>query len=239
MTETMIKKLFEVGAHYGYSRSRRNPSIAKFIFGQKNKNDIFDLELTQKQFVNAMDAIEKTAATGKNILFVAGKNEARIIVRNGAEKVDQPFVCGRWIGGTLTNFKEISKRVRLLDTLKTDKEKGNLEKYTKKERLLIDRQIDDLEKMFGGIADMKELPAMLFIVDPKHEDAAVKEAKTLNIPTVALANSDCDISNITYPIPANDATAKSIAFVVDSVVAAIENGKKNIKKDKPAEEKTK
>lgn len=235
----MIKKLFEVGAHYGYSRSRRNPSIAKFIFGQKNKNDIFDLELTQKQFVNAMDAIEKTAATGKNILFVAGKNEARIIVRNGAEKVDQPFVCGRWIGGTLTNFKEISKRVRLLDTLKTDKEKGNLEKYTKKERLLIDRQIDDLEKMFGGIADMKELPAMLFIVDPKHEDAAVKEAKTLNIPTVALANSDCDISNITYPIPANDATAKSIAFVVDSVVAAIENGKKNIKKDKPAEEKTK
>lgn len=224
---TAIKKLFEAGAHYGYARMRRNPTIAPFIFGQKNRNDIFDLELTEVKLKEATSAAEKFASEGKNILFVAGKNEARIIMRRAAEKADMPFVAGRWIGGTLTNFKEISKRVRRLDTLRTDKEKGNLDKYTKRERLMIDREIAELDDRFGGIVDMKELPAALFVVDPRHEDIAVREAFALNIPVIAVANSDCDLSMVAYPIPANDATAKSISFFTEALVAAIDAGKKN------------
>lgn len=224
---TTIQKLFEAGAHFGYTRMRRNPTVVPFIFGQKNRNDIFDLELTQAKLDEAVAFAVELAAKGKDILFVAGKNEARIIVRRAAEKADQPFVCGRWIGGTLTNFKEISKRVRRLDTLRTDKEKGNLDKYTKKERLLIDREIEELDIMFGGIANMRELPAALFVIDPRHEAIAVAEAKSMNIPVIALANTDCNISSITFPIPANDATAKSITFFVDAIVSAISAGKKN------------
>lgn len=228
MTEsTTIQKLFEAGAHFGYTRMRRNPTTAPYIFGQKNRNDIFDLEITTVKLDEAKAAARQFAADGKDILFVSGKNEARIIMRRAAEKADMPFACGRWIGGTLTNFKEISKRVRLLETHRADKESGNLEKYTKKERLLIDREIEDLDAMFGGIAHMKGLPAALFVVDPRHESIAVAEATAMKIPVIALANSDCDLAPITYPIPANDATAKSISFFVDHIVAAIEEGKKN------------
>lgn len=221
-----IKKLFEAGAHFGYTRTRRNPTIAPFIFGQKNRNDIFDLELTAVQLEEAKKAIEDIAAKGKSILFVAGKNEARIIMRRAAEKADEPFVCSRWIGGTLTNFKEISKRIRRLESLLSDKEKGNLEKYTKKERLLMDREIEDLEATFGGIVSMKELPGAMFVVDPRHEDIAVREAHAVGVPVIAVANSDCDLSMITHAIPANDATAKSITFFVDEILSAIDAGKK-------------
>ncbi len=224
---TSIKKLFEAGAHYGYSRTRRNPTIAAFIVGQKNRNDIFDLEITSEKLDEAKKAVEDTIAKGKCVLFVAGKNEARIIMRRAAEKADQPFVCSRWIGGTLTNFKEIGKRIKRLDTLRTDKEKGNLDKYTKKERLLIDREIEDLEATFGGIADMKELPGALFVVDPRYQEIAVNEARVVGIPVIALANSDCNVTDVKYPIPGNDATAKSITYFVDEIVAAVDAGKKN------------
>ncbi len=221
-----IKKLFEVGAHFGYTRARRNPTTQSFIFGQKNRNDIFDLERTAEKLDEAKQKAIEVVGKGKSILFVAGKNEARIIMRRAAEKADEPFVCSRWIGGTLTNFKEISKRIKRLETLQSDKEKGNLEKYTKKERLLMDREIEDLEASFGGIVSMKELPGALFVVDPRHEDIAVREAYAMGIPVIALANSDCNLKMIAHPIPANDATAKSITFFVGELVAAIEEGKK-------------
>ena len=224
-----IQELFSVGAHFGYTRTRRNPSVVPFIFGQKNRNDIFDLEKTVEKLATAEAAVADIAASGKSILFVSGKNEAFRIVRAAAEKVEQPYVCGRWIGGTLTNFKEISKRTKRLDTLRADKEKGNLDKYTKKERLLLDREMEDLEQTFGGIVAMKELPGALFVVDPRHEHIAVQEAHVLNIPIVALSNSDCDISNIAYPIPANDAAQKSVQYVTDAIVRAIEKGAANRK----------
>ena len=227
MTETTIKKLFEAGAHYGYTRTRRNPTVAPYLFGQKNRTDIFDLETTHKKLEEAKKALAEVAAAGKAILFVGGKNEARILVRHAAERADEPHVVGRWIGGTLTNFKQISKRIKRLETLTEDKEKGNLDKYTKKERLLIDREIEDLESTFGGIVSMKELPGALFVVDPRHEEIAVNEARIMNIPVVALANSDCDLTHVAHPIPANDATRKSITFFVDEIVTAIAEGKKN------------
>lgn len=238
-TNTIIQKLFEAGAHFGYTRSRRSPSIAPFIFGQKNRNDIFDLELTAEKLEVAEKFATEIAAKGKRILLVAGKNEARIIMRRAAEKTDEPFVCGRWIGGTFTNFKEIGKRVRRLETLRDDKEKGNLEKYTKKERLLMDREIDDLEETFGGIVPMKELPGAMFVVDPRFEEIAINEAHIVGVPVIALANSDCDLTKIAYPIPANDATNKSITFFVDKIVTAIEQGKKKAATEAPESAKEK
>lgn len=219
--------MFDAGAHFGYTRTRRNPTIAPFIFGQKNRNDIFDLELTATKLDEAKKAASEVAAKGKSILFVASKNEARIIMRRAADKADEPYVCSRWIGGTLTNYKEIGKRIKRLERLQGDKEKGNLEKYTKKERLLMDREIEDLEATFGGIVSMKELPGALFVVDPRHEDIAVREAFALGIPVIAVANSDCNVSMVAHPIPANDATSKSITFFVNEIVAAIEEGKQN------------
>ena len=236
MTETTIKKLFEAGAHYGYTRTRRNPTVAQYLFGQKNRTDIFDLETTHKKLEEAKEALAEVAASGKAILFVGGKNEARILVRRAAERADEPHVVGRWIGGTLTNFKQISKRVKRLEGITNDKEKGNLEKYTKKERLLLDREVDDLEATFGGIVSMKELPGALFVVDPRHEEIAVNEARIMKIPVIALANSDCDLTNIAHPIPANDATVKSITFFMDEVVSAIAEGKK--KKQEAKSEKS-
>ncbi|MBL4644440.1 MAG: 30S ribosomal protein S2 [Candidatus Pacebacteria bacterium] len=237
-TETIIKKLFEAGAHFGYTRSRRSPSIAPFIFGQKNRNDIFDLELTAEKLEEAEKFVKEIASKGKKILFVAGKNEAHIIMRRAAEKVDEPFVCGRWIGGTLTNFKEIGKRVRRLETLRDDKEKGNLEKYTKKERLLIDREIDDLDATFGGIVPMKELPGAMFVIDPRFEEIAVNEAHITGVPIIALSNSDCDLTKIAHPIPANDATTKSITFFVEKITEAIEAGKKKAAIEVPSTAKS-
>ncbi len=234
---TTIKKLFEAGAHFGYTRTRRNPTAAPFIFGQKNRNDIFDLELTAVKLEEAKNAAKDIAGKGKKILFVAGKNEARIIMRRAAEKADEPFVCSRWIGGTLTNFKEISKRVKRLETLQSDKEKGNLDKYTKKERLLMDREVEDLDTTFGGIVSMKELPGAMFVVDPRYEEIAVREAFAVGVPVIALANSDCDLSMIAHPILANDATAKSITFFVNEIVTAIEEGKKNPTKSAATKEK--
>ena len=224
---TIIKKLFEAGAHFGYTRARRSPSIAPFIFGQKNRNDIFDLELTAEKLEEAKQKAAEIVAKGKKILFVAGKNEARFIMRRGADKADEPFVCSRWIGGTLTNFKEISKRVKRLETLREDKDKGNLDKYTKKERLLMDREIEDLDETFGGIVSMKELPGAMFVVDPRYDDIAVREAFATGVPVIALANSDCNLKMIANPIPANDATEKSITYFVSEIVNAIEEGKKS------------
>ena len=188
--------------------------------------------MTAEKLEEAKKAAAAVVAKGKAILFVAGKNEAHIIVRRAAEKADEPYVCSRWIGGTLTNFKEIGKRVKRLETLKTDKEKGNLDKYTKKERLLMDREVEELEAMYGGIAGMKELPGALFVVDPRHEEIAVREAKIMNIPVIALANTDCNVADVAHPIPANDATAKSITYFTNEIVAAIEDGKAQAKAPK-------
>ena len=216
-----VKALFEAGAHFGFRRTRRHPTIKGFLFGTKAGSDIFDIEKTAERLDKAKEFATTITKTGKKILFVGGKNEAQKIVREAAEKLDMPFVASRWIGGTLTNFSEIRKRTSRLERLRTDKTKGNLEKYTKKERLMIDREIEDLESMFGGISAVTELPAALFVVDPNHESKAIAEAVMKNIPIIALASSDCDIANVAYPIPANDATQKSIQYIVDQIVSAI------------------
>ena len=225
-TEKDLDELFKAGAHFGFGKSRRHPSIAPYIFGSKNKVDIFDLEKTQESLEKASDFVSKLAENKATVLFVGGKNEAQNIIKEAAEKVGQPYVASRWIGGTLTNFSEVRKRVDIMIDLLSQKEKGELGKYTKKERLLIDRKIEKLQKMFWGIKDMTALPKALFIVDPRYEETALKEARSLKIPTVALCGSDNNITEVDYIIPANDSNIASIRFFVNKIVEAYEKSKK-------------
>ncbi len=230
-TEQNLDELFKVGAHFGFGKSRRHPSASPYIFGSKNRVDLFDLEKTSECMDKATGFVSSLAETKSTILFVGGKNEAQNAIREAAEKINVPYVAGRWIGGTLTNFPEIRKRVEMMLDLLSQKEKGELGKYTKKERLLIDRKIEKLQKMFGGIKDMTALPKALFIIDPRFEKTAMDEARSLDIPIVALCGSDNNLNEIDYPIPANDSNIASIRFFVNRIAEAYE--KANSKSQTP------
>jgi small subunit ribosomal protein S2 len=220
----LIERLFAIGAHFGYSRSRRHPSTAPFIFGTKNKVEIFDLEKTSPMVEKALAYVEELGKGKKTVLYVGGKNEARQIIQRAAESINMPYVHGRWIGGTITNFPEIRKRIDRLEELRKLRETGGLDQYTKKERLLIDREIERLESNFSGLTQLTTRPDALFVVDTKREAIAVSEAKSFRIPIIALLNSDCNVSEVTYPIPANDASQKSIQFFVDEITTAYRKG---------------
>lgn len=231
MTETTkndeaLEELFNAGAHFGFNKSRRHPTVSPFIFGSKNKVDIFDLAKTQESLEKACDFISQLAANKSTVLFVGGKNEAQKAVKEGAEKIDMPYMASRWIGGTLTNFSEIRKRVDIMLDLISQKEKGELGKYTKKERMLIDKKIEKLQKMFWGIKDMVSLPKALFVIDPRYEETALKEAREMKIPVVALCGSDNNIKNIDYPVTANDSNIASIRFFVEKITESYNKGKK-------------
>lgn len=221
-----IDNMFKAGAHFAFSRTRRHPTVAPYIFGTKNKVEIFDLEKTEVLLEKAKAFVATLAAEGKSILFVGGKSEARNATKSGAMSINMPYVDGRWIGGTLTNFVQIRKRVEKLEKLTTEKEKGELSKYTKKERLLIDREIANLERFFSGVVSMKDLPKAIFIVDPKKEKSAVKEAQDMGIPVIALAGSDCNIKGLDFPIIGNDSSQTSVNFFVQEISKAYSTAKK-------------
>ncbi len=221
-----IDRLFEAGAHYGYAKSRRHPSATPFLFGTKQRVDIFDLEKTAPALENALEFVRTLGEERKTLIFVGGKPESHKPVREAANAADCPFVIGRWIGGTLTNHEEIKKRIARLRDLREQRESGALAKYTKLERLHIDREIDKLETMYGGLSALGErLPDAVFVVDPKKEFIAVKEARAKRIPVIALASSDCDLSVADYVIPANDSAPRSIAYFVHEVSRAYREGR--------------
>ncbi len=232
-----IDSMFNAGAHFAFSKSRRHPSVAQYIFGVKNKVEIFDLEKTQELLNKAKDFIKNLGKEGKTILFVGGKSEARNAVKHSAQSLAMPFVDGRWIGGTLTNFGQIRKRVEKMEKLMSEKEKGELAKYTKKERLLIDREIANLERFFSGIVSLKELPKAMFVIDPKKEKNAVKEAQDMGVPVIALAGSDCNLKEVNYPIVGNDASQTSIQFFINEITKAYSEGKAEGKTEVKAESK--
>lgn len=237
----IVDELMNVGAHFGYASARRHPSVKNFILGAKNKVEIFNLEKTAEKLTAAEEAMKEYGKGSKTILFVSSKGEARDIVKSAAENLDMPYVAGRWIGGTITNFEQIRKRVDTFVDLTEQKEKGELGKYTKKERLMIDRDLEKLNQMFSGIVTMKKLPDVLFVIDPKQEHNAVAEATQKGIPVVALASSDCDISEVAHAVPANDSARKSIEFITKKLVAAYEAGKKEASTEgqgKPAKKET-
>ncbi len=228
-TKTNLDGLFKAGAHFGFGKSRRHPSADKFIFGSKNRTDIFDLEKTDEALAKATAFVASLAAANSTILFVGGKNEARDIVERAGKEAGMPYVASRWIGGTLTNWSEIRKRVDTMLDLLSQKEKGELGKYTKKERLLIDRDIEKLQKMFGGISTMTALPKALFIIDPRYEETALKEAKVLKIPVLALCGSDNNFNLVNYPVPGNDSSRESIQYFVNKIVESYDNNRANKK----------
>lgn len=228
-TETkkpVIDAMFNVGAHYGFVKSRRHPTIKSFIFGVKNKVEIFDLEKTEKQLSEAMDFARSVGASGKQIIFVGSKSEARNSIKEAADRIAQPYVASRWIGGTLTNFDNIKKRIEKLLDLTSQKEKGELAKYTKKERVMIDRDITKLNNLFGGMTSVTSLPGAIFVADSKKEHIAVAEANDCGIPVISLSGADCDISILKYPIVANDSSIDSVKFFTDKIASAYEEGKK-------------
>lgn len=220
--KALIDKLFSVGAHFGYAPSRRHPSVAPFIFGTKGGSELIDLEHTSTQLEQALSYVASIASSRGSVLFVGGKAEARDALVRAAQRLDQPYVASRWIGGTLSNFSEIKKRINRLQELTTMREKGELAKFTKHERLLIDREITNLEAMFGGLKGMSKVPDTLVVVDPRHESGAVQEAQLLNIPVVAILNTDCDQGPISYAIPANDASVQTISFILGEITETYE-----------------
>ena len=220
----VVDALFSVGAHFGFVKSRRHPSAKPFIFGIKNKIEIFDLEKTSSALHSALAFVETLGSRNATMLFVSGKNEAKKAITDTATGLNQPYVAGRFIGGTLTNFSEIKKRVDKLEMLVSQKEKGELVKYTKKERLLIDREIDRLREFFFGLSVMKKLPDAVFVVDSKKESIAVKEAQKMSIPVVSLSGTDNNLSEVDFPIPANDASKASIEYFLKEIAKSYKAG---------------
>ena len=217
----LAKELFTVGAHFGYSKTRRHPSMVKYLFAKKNKVDIIDIEQTSMLLDEAATFMKSLGAKGKVVVFVGTKPESKVSTQTHAESLGMPYVITRWVGGILTNFGEIKKRLTRLEELRAARASGDLQKkYTKKELLLIVREIEKMESLFSGLVSLKGIPDALFIVDPKKEVNAVLEANRLGVPIIAIANTDCDISTIKSPIVANDSSRASIEFMVKHLTDA-------------------
>ena len=217
-----IEALKKAGLQYGYSRTRRHPSVKPFIEGNSNGIDFINLEKTKAQLEEAVAYLKSMQSAGKVILFVGVKPELRQIIKEVALSVNSPYVAERFIGGTLTNFPQMKKRIEKLHDLLKKKESGELAVYTKKEQLLIQRDIDRLDRDFGGISSLTNIPSVIVIVDSRHELMCVKEAKLLHIPVVALSNTDCTIEGIEYPIVGNDGSVSSVRFVLEAIKTALQ-----------------
>jgi small subunit ribosomal protein S2 len=221
-----MQTLFQAGAHFGYSKSRRHPSMKPYIYGMKDQIDIIDLEQTIAKLEEASEYVQSLGKERKQVLFVSSKKELEDVLQNAALSVNQPFATGRWIGGTLTNFKQMRSRVDRLESLIEQRDKGELSVYTKYEQVEIDREIEELEETVGGLRPMKKLPAALFIVDPAQEEIAVAEAHKMQLPIIGLCNTDCNAHDVDYAIPASDAAVASVRFVTQRITEAYEAGLK-------------
>ncbi len=223
---SLIERLFSVGAHFGFTKSRRHPTTTPFIFGNKQGTDIIDLEKTVASLEVAKTFIKEAAKAGKTILFVGTKEEVITTVKAHAESIEMPFVVNRWVGGMLTNFSEIKKRIQRLIDLTSQGESGELErKYTKKERVIIGRELAKLNNNFSGIQKMDRTPYAVVVVDSRHDSIAVSEARELNIPVIGIVNSDTNLRLITYPIVANDGLQSSVALILSELTSSYKEGK--------------
>ena len=238
MPRTNFQELLDAGAHFGHLARKWNPKMAPYIFDQKNGIHIIDLHKSVVKIDEAAEAMKELARSGRKILFVATKKQAKDIVAEKAAAVNMPFVTERWPGGMLTNFPTIRKAVKKMNTIDKMKEDGTFEKLAKRERLQVDRQRAKLEKNLGSIKDMSRLPSALFVVDVQKEANAVKEANRLNIPVIAMVDTCCDPTPIDYVIPANDDAAKSIEYILSALCKAIEEGleERKLEKEKEADE---
>ena len=239
MARTTFEELLDAGSHFGHLRRKWNPNMAPYIFMERNGIHIIDLYKTIAKIDEAAAAMKQITKSGKKILFVATKKQAKEIVADNVKTVGMPYVTERWPGGMLTNFATIRKAVRKMTTIDKLIAGGTFESISKRERLQIVRERAKLEKTLGSISDLSRLPAAIFVVDIVKEHIAISEARKLNIPTFAIVDTNSDPNLVDFPIPANDDASKSIALIIQKMVQAIEEGlmERKIDRDKRDEER--
>ncbi len=224
MSVVSMKQLLEAGVHFGHQTRRWNPKMAPYIFTQRNGIYIIDLQKTVKKMNEAYAFLMQTAAQGGQVLFVGTKKQAHTAIQEEAERCGMFFVNERWLGGTLTNYKTISTRIKKLYDIKAMEEDGTFDALPKKEVLKLKALEEKLEKFLGGIKEMKGMPAAIFVVDPKKEKIAVKEAKILGIPVVGIVDTNCDPEDVDYVIPANDDAIRAVRLITSKMADAIIEG---------------
>jgi small subunit ribosomal protein S2 len=241
MSRTSFNELLEAGVHFGHLKRKWNPAMAPYIFMERNGIHIIDLQKTEVKLEEACNAIKQIAKSGRKILFVATKKQAKDIVAEKVAATNMPYVTERWPGGMLTNFPTIRRAVKKMTSIDKMATDGTFTNLAKREKLQVTRQRAKLEKMLGSIADMTRLPAAMFVIDVCKEHIAVREAKRLNIPLFAIVDTNSDPSPIDFPIPANDDASKSISLILDKITDAIREGleERKLEKDKEGPSKDK
>jgi len=235
---SLQQQLLEAGVHFGHLKKKWNPKMLPYIFAEKKGIHIIDLNKTVEGLQEAAAALKSIAKSGKKIMFVATKKQAKEIVTECAQRVNMPYVTERWLGGMLTNFNTVRKSVKKMQSIEKMLNDGTLDSITKKERLTLARDKEKMEKVLGGIAQISRVPAALFLVDIGHEHIALAEARRLGITTFGMVDTNCDPNKVEFSIPANDDATKSIAIVTNYIVAAIAEGlaeRQAQKDDEPAE----
>lgn len=233
---SLQQQLLEAGVHFGHLKKKWNPKMLPYIFAEKKGIHIIDLNKTIEGLEEAAAAAKAIARSGKKIMFVATKKQAKEIVQECAQRVNMPYVTERWLGGMLTNFNTVRKSVKKMQSIDKMLSDGSAESLTKKERLTLSRDKDKMEKVLGGIAQISRIPAALFLVDIGHEHIALAEAKRLNINTLGMVDTNCDPNKVDFAIPANDDATKSIAIIVNYITAAIAEGLQERQVNKEEEE---
>ena len=223
-----MKQLLEAGVHFGHQTRRWNPKMAPYIFTERNGIYIIDLQKTVKKIEEAYYFVRDIAAAGESILFVGTKKQAQDSIKEEAERVGMYYVNARWLGGMLTNFKTIQKRIARLEQINKMEEDGTFEALPKKEVIKLNAQRDKLEKYLGGIKEMKKLPGAMFIVDPRKEKIAIAEAKKLGIPVIAIVGTNCDPHEVDYVIPGNDDAIRAVKLIATTISNAILEGKQGV-----------
>lgn len=240
MSNLTTKELLEAGVHFGHLTRKWNPKMAPFILMEENGIHLIDLNKTISKLEDAKSALKNIVKSGKKVLFVATKKQAKELVSEEAKRVNMPYVTERWLGGMLTNFATVRKSIKKMQNFEKMSQDGTYANISKRERLMIDREKIKLEKLLGGIADLNRLPSALFIVDSKREHLAVAEAQKLNIPIFAIVDTNSDPSKVDFPIPGNDDAAKSIYLITHELTEAIVEGlqERKVEKTDKEEEKT-
>lgn len=221
MSTLNIENLIKLGGHYGYTRTRRHPSTKPYVISSAAGVDFINLDKTSEDFAKAIEFLKSVKAANKQILFVGTKPEIRQIIKEIALSINEPYIADRYIGGAITNFPQIRKRIEKLHDLLSKKEKGELSVYTKKEQMLFQKEIERLDRNFGGLSNINGLPGAVVIVDARKEDMCIYEANRMRIPVVALANTDCDIKNVDYPIVCNEGAPIVVRDILETIKRAI------------------
>ena len=236
MAVISMKQLLEAGVHFGHQTRRWNPKMAPYIFTERNGIYIIDLQTTVKKIEEAFNFVMSVAKEGKPILFVGTKKQAQTAIKDEALRCGEYFVNQRWLGGMLTNYKTISKRIKRLADIRAMEQDGTFEKLSKKEVQTLNHEADKLEKFLGGIKDMEGMPGAIFIVDPKKERIAVREAKILGIPVVGIVDTNCDPDDVDYVIPANDDAIRAVKLISSCMADAVLEAKQGESMDEGSDE---